>query len=59
MDKEYELIKNNETIEINKLREELKEEIIKSFREELNKQNEIISRLNREIDELKKKNNNK
>lgn len=55
MDKEYELIKNNETIEINKLREELKEEIIKSFREEINKQNEIISRLNREIDELKKK----
>jgi len=59
MDKDYELIKNNETIEINKLKEELKEEIIKSLREELNKQNEIISRLNREIDELKKKNNNK
>ena len=59
MDRDYELIKNNESIEINKLREELKEEIIKSCREELNKQNEIISRLKWEIDELKKKNNNK
>ena len=63
VDKDFELIKNDESIEINKLWEELnkqKQEIecISKLKEEITKQNEIISIQNKEIEELKKKINN-
>ena len=63
VDNDFEIFKNNESIEINKLWEELnkqKQEIacISKLKEEITKQNEIISRQNKEIKELKKKINN-